>query len=93
MRIAALAALPRARSSEIAAVGWDFGDRGSSDNGYSVDHRVTHHVEGELRPNFIGATYARRYQVEEDRLVLSSANPNEPWRVVWDRVKRNPKTD
>jgi hypothetical protein len=63
---------------------------------YEVDearHIVTHHVEGELRPNFIGATYARRYQVEDDRLVLSSANPNEPWRVVWDRVKRNPKTD
>jgi Lipocalin-like domain len=57
---------------------------------YEVDeakHIVTHHVEGELRPNYVGAAYARRYEVDGDRLLLSSANPDERWRVVWERVK------
>lgn len=57
---------------------------------YEVDeeaHIVTHHVEGELRPNYVGAAYARRYEVDGDRLLLSSTNPDERWRVVWQRVK------
>ena len=57
---------------------------------YDVDqaqHLVTHHVEGELRPNLVGAAYQRRYEVDGDRLLLSSANPAERWRVVWERVK------
>lgn len=57
---------------------------------YEVDettHVVTHHVEGELRPNHVGASYRRRYEVDGDRLVLSSANPDERWRVVWERVR------
>ncbi len=44
---------------------------------YEVDettHVVTHHVEGELRPDHVGASYRRRYEVDGDRLVLSSAN-------------------
>jgi hypothetical protein len=60
---------------------------------YEVDSSrriVTHHVEGELRPNFVGSSYARRYEVDRDRLILSSANPNEYWRVVWQRVQHNP---
>lgn len=57
---------------------------------YEVDtvrHIVTHHVEGELRPNYVGAAYARRYEVDGDRLLLSATKPDEHWRVVWDRVK------
>jgi hypothetical protein len=57
---------------------------------YEVDevrHIVTHHVEGELRPNYVGAAYARRYQVDGDRLLLSATSPDEHWRVVWERVK------
>lgn len=57
---------------------------------YDVDeakHIVTHHVEGELRPNLVGAAYQRRYEVDGDRLLLSSGNPDEHWRVVWERVK------
>lgn len=57
---------------------------------YEIDearHVVTHHVEGELRPNYVGAAYARRYQVDGDRLLLSATNPDEHWRVIWERVK------
>jgi hypothetical protein len=57
---------------------------------YQLDeasHTVTHHVEGELRPNYVGAAYARRYEVDGDRLVLSSTSPGEHWRVIWERVK------
>lgn len=57
---------------------------------YEIDearHIVTHHVVGELRPNYVGAAYARRYQVDGDRLLLSATNPDEHWRVVWERVK------
>ena len=57
---------------------------------YEVDEAnaiVTHHVEGELRPNYVGAAYVRRYEVEGDRLSLSPADPKERWRIVWQRVK------
>jgi predicted small secreted protein len=57
---------------------------------YELDearHIVTHHVEGELRPNYVGTAYTRRYQVDGDQLILSAANPDEHWRVVWERVK------
>jgi hypothetical protein len=57
---------------------------------YELDeatHTVTHHVEGELRPNYVGAAFARRYEVDGDRLVLSSTSPAEHWRVIWERVK------
>jgi len=56
----------------------------------SVRRIVTHHVEGELRPNLVGSSYARRYELDHDRLILSSADPNEHWRVVWQRVQQNP---
>jgi hypothetical protein len=57
---------------------------------YEVDeagHIVTHHVEGELRPNHVGAAYARRYEVDGDRLILSPTDPEQHWRVVWERAK------
>jgi Lipocalin-like domain len=57
---------------------------------YEVDEVkriVTHHVQGELRPNLLGAAFPRRYEVEGDRLLLSSTNPDQHWRVVWERVK------
>jgi hypothetical protein len=58
---------------------------------YEVDalnHIVTHHVQGELRPNLDGSAFRRRYQVKGDRLTLSSTDPRETWRVVWERVKQ-----
>lgn len=52
-----------------------------------VNHTVTHHVQGELRPNLDGAAFRRRYQINGDRLTLSSTDPRETWRVVWERVR------
>ena len=40
---------------------------------YEVDeeaHIVTHHVEGELRPNYVGAAYVRRFQEGTNVVVL-----------------------
>jgi hypothetical protein len=55
---------------------------------YEIDEGsqiVTHHVEGELRPNLVGADYRRHYEIEGDRLVLSSTQPDQHWRVNWER--------
>ena len=52
-----------------------------------VQHIVTHHVEGELRPNLVGAAYGRRFGFEGGNLVLSSARPEDHWRVIWERAK------
>jgi len=57
---------------------------------YELDeasHTVTHHIEGELRPDHVGDSYLRHYEVDGDRLVLSPTDPTEHWRVVWERVK------
>ena len=53
----------------------------------SAQQIVTHHVEGELRPNFVGAAYARRYAISGDTLSLSSTKPGEYWQVIWERMK------
>jgi hypothetical protein len=52
-----------------------------------VNHTVTHHVQGELRPNLDGAAFSRRYQIDGDRLTLRSTDPHETWQVVWKRVR------
>ena len=52
-----------------------------------VHHTVTHHVQGELRPNLDGADFRRRYEINGDRLTLRSTDPRETWRVVWKRVR------
>lgn len=57
---------------------------------YEIDeahHTVTHHVQGELRPNLDGAAFRRRYEIDGDRLTLRSTDPRETWRVVWKRVR------
>jgi hypothetical protein len=52
-----------------------------------VNHTVTHHVQGELRPNLDGAAFRRRYQIDGDRLTLRSTDPRETWQVLWKRVR------
>ena len=52
-----------------------------------VNHTVTHHVQGELRPNLDGAAFRRRYQIDGDCLTLRSTDPSETWQVVWKRIK------
>ncbi len=45
---------------------------------------VTHHVEGSLRPSYLGTDQRRPAKLEGDRLVLSD---EKTFRVVWERVK------
>jgi hypothetical protein len=57
---------------------------------YEVDDAlkiVTHHVQGELRPSLVGSAYGRRFSFEGGNLVLSSASPEEHWRIIWQRVE------
>ena len=54
---------------------------------FSVDEKasvVTHHVEGSLRPSYLGTDQRRPAKLEGDRLVLSD---EKTFRVVWERVK------
>lgn len=48
-------------------------------------HTFTFHVEGALVRTLIGRDLKRRYEILGDRLTVTSTNPNEHWRVVWER--------
>jgi Lipocalin-like domain len=54
---------------------------------YTVDEKagaVTHHVEGSLRPSYMGTDQVRPATFEGNRLVLSDGKT---FRVVWERVQ------
>jgi hypothetical protein len=48
-------------------------------------HTFTFHIEGALVRTLIGKDLKRRYEILGDRLTVTSTNPNEHWRVVWER--------
>ncbi len=55
---------------------------------YEIDdraHRFTLHVEGALVRSLIGKDLLRVYEFSGNRLVVRSANPEERWRVTWER--------
>jgi hypothetical protein len=54
---------------------------------YRVDDSssFTFHIDGALVRTLIGKDLKRRYQVSDDRLTVKPANPNEHWKVVWER--------
>ena len=54
---------------------------------YTVDEKagaVTHHVEGSLRPSYMGTEQVRPATFEGKRLILSDGKT---FRVVWERVE------
>lgn len=55
---------------------------------YTFDER-THtfifHVEGALVRTLIGEALPRSYELEGNRLTVTSTHANEHWRVVWER--------
>jgi len=51
----------------------------------SAKHTFTFHVEGALVRTLVGKDLVRRYQLAGKRLVITSARPDEHWRVVWER--------
>jgi hypothetical protein len=54
---------------------------------YRVDDSssFTFHIDGALVRTLIGKDLKRRYEVSDNRLTVKPANPNEHWKVVWER--------
>ena len=45
----------------------------------------TFHIDGALVRTLIGKDLKRAYEISGNRLIVKSTNPNEHWRVVWER--------
>lgn len=45
----------------------------------------TYHVQGALVRSLIASSLPRLFELTDGRLVVRSSNPDEHWRVVWER--------
>jgi hypothetical protein len=45
----------------------------------------TFHIDGALVRTLIGKDLKRAYEISGDQLTVKSADPNEHWKVVWER--------
>ena len=54
---------------------------------YHIDDSstFTFHIDGALVRTLIGKDLKRDYEISGNRLIVTSTNPNEHWRVVWER--------
>jgi hypothetical protein len=54
---------------------------------YRVDNSstFTFHVDGALVRSLIGKDLKRGYEISNNRLIVKPTDPNEHWRVVWER--------
>jgi Lipocalin-like domain len=54
---------------------------------YHIDDAstFTFHIDGALVRTFIGEELKRTYEISGNRLTVKSTNPNEHWKVVWER--------
>ena len=54
---------------------------------YEIDdtHTFTFHVDGALVRTLIGKDLKRAYELSGTRLIVKSPDPNEHWRVAWER--------
>jgi len=54
---------------------------------YHIDDSstFTFHVDGALVRTLIGKDLKRAYEISGKRLTVKSTNPNEHWKVVWER--------
>jgi hypothetical protein len=59
----------------------------ASYGGYRIDNSstFTFHIEGALVRTLIGKDLKRAYQISGKRLIVTSTDPHEHWRVVWER--------
>jgi|SRR5580692_8657377 hypothetical protein len=48
-------------------------------------HTFAFHVEGALVRSLVGKDLKRVYEISGTQLIVKSANPEEHWRVVWER--------
>jgi hypothetical protein len=54
---------------------------------YAIDDSstFTFHVEGALVRTLIGKDLKRMYEFSGNQLIVKSSNPNEHWKVAWER--------
>jgi hypothetical protein len=54
---------------------------------YHIDDSstFTFHIDGAVARTLIGKDLKRAYEISGSRLSVRSTNPNEHWRVVWER--------
>lgn len=54
---------------------------------YHIDSSstFTFHIDGALVRTLIGKDLKRGYEISDNRLIVKSTDPNEHWRVVWQR--------
>ncbi|HXX99646.1 MAG TPA: lipocalin-like domain-containing protein [Candidatus Limnocylindrales bacterium] len=48
-------------------------------------HSFTFHVEGAMVRSLIGKDLARAFELSGKQLIVKSSDPNEHWRVAWER--------
>ena len=55
---------------------------------YELDprsHRLVYYVEGALVRTLVGQRQERRYELSDDKLIITPIDPAEHWRVTWKR--------
>jgi|SRR5579872_164312 hypothetical protein len=74
-------------SAKAAPVQYSQGGYEASFGRYEIDdsHSFTFHVEGALVRTLIGKDLKRIYEFSGNQLIVKSPDPNEHWRVTWER--------
>jgi len=54
---------------------------------YEIDdgHTFTFHIDGALVRTLIGKDLTRKYEISGKQLTITSTDPKEHWKVVWER--------
>jgi len=73
--------------SSVSPVQYAQGGYEASYGRYEIDdaHTFTLHVEGALVRTLVGKDLKRVYELSGNQLIVKSPDPNERWRVVWER--------
>ena len=74
------------RSAKTASA-YAQGNYEASYGSYNIDDSspFTFHIDGALRRTLVGKDLKRAYEITGNRLTVKSTQPNEHWRVVWER--------
>jgi hypothetical protein len=75
------------RGETTAPVQYAQGGYEASFGRYEVNegHTFTFHIEGALVRTLVGKDLTRSYESSGNQLIVKSADPNEHWRVAWER--------
>ena len=73
--------------SSAAPVQYAQGGYEASFGTYQIDdaHSFTFHVDGALVRTLVGKDLKRVFELSGNQLTVRSPDPNEHWRVVWER--------